>query len=120
SGVAGTSAKSVLRTSLVNVFRVDSSSFQRGPPAIARHSEAQSVVVRLRSDGARITLSIEDDGRGLPAGISEAAKSPTLGMTGMRARARQCGGDIEISRGDPQGLRLVVTVPVRPPSPEPA
>ena len=99
-----------------HLFRIAQEAFTN----IARHSEAQSVVVRLRSDGARITLSIEDDGRGLPAGMSEAAKSPTLGMTGMRARARQCGGDIEISRGDPQGLRLVVTVPVRPPSPEPA
>jgi signal transduction histidine kinase len=41
-------------------------------------------------------------------------------MTGMRARARQCGGDIEISGVSPHGLRLVVTVPVRAAEGEPA
>ncbi len=99
-----------------HLFRIAQEAFTN----IARHSEAQTVVVRLQSDGSRISLSIEDDGRGLPASVSETVKSPTLGMTGMRARARQCGGDIEISRVDPQGLRLVVTVPARPPAPEAA
>lgn len=99
-----------------HLFRIAQEAFTN----IARHSEAQAVVVRLRSDGESIVLSIEDNGRGLPPKRPEEVRPPSLGMTGMRARARQCGGDIEISPVDPHGLRLVVTVPARAPAAEPA
>lgn len=99
-----------------HLFRIAQEAFTN----IARHSEAQAVVVRLRSDGESIVLSIEDNGRGLPPKRPEEVRPPSLGMTGMRARARQCGGDIEISLVDPHGLRLVVTVPARAPAAEPA
>lgn len=99
-----------------HLFRIAQEAFTN----IARHSEAQAVVVRLRSDGQSIVLSIEDNGRGLPANHPEEVRPPSLGMTGMRARARQCGGDIEISPVDPHGLRLVVTVPARAAAAEPA
>lgn len=80
---------------------------------IARHSQATAVTVRLLADRSTIVLRIEDNGRGLPAGGPDPARPPTLGMTGMRARARQCGGDLELSPVDPHGLRIEVAVPVR-------
>lgn len=98
-----------------HLFRIAQEAFTN----IARHSEATAVVVRLYSNGATILLSIEDDGRGLPDGPEDASKAPSLGMTGMRARARQCGGEFEVSRVEPHGLRVEVAVPVRPPTPKP-
>lgn len=99
-----------------HLFRIAQEAFTN----IARHSGAGVVKVRLRSDGQQIVLHIEDDGHGLGPATPEAGKPPSLGMTGMRARARQCGGDIEISGVVPHGLRLVVTVPARAPVAEPS
>lgn len=100
-----------------HLFRIAQEAFTN----IARHSGAGAVKVRLHADGQKIVLHIEDDGRGLePSPHATASRPPSLGMTGMRARARQCGGDIEISGVSPHGLRLVVTVPVRAAEGEPA
>jgi signal transduction histidine kinase len=99
-----------------HLFRIAQEAFTN----IARHSQATSVVVRLYSNGATILLSIADNGRGMLPGGDDAQKPPSLGMTGMRARARQCEGDFEISRVEPHGLRVEVAVPVRLPDPEPA
>lgn len=100
-----------------HLFRIAQEAFTN----IARHSGAGAVKVRLHADGQKIVLHIEDDGRGLePSPLDKASRPPSLGMTGMRARARQCGGDIEISAVSPHGLRLVVTVPVRAAEGEPA
>lgn len=96
-----------------HLFRIAQEAFTN----IARHSEATAVVVRLYSNGATVLLSIEDNGRGLTAMGADPAKSPSLGMTGMRARARQCGGDFEVSAVEPHGLRVEVAVPVRPRAP---
>ncbi|MFM8360004.1 MAG: sensor histidine kinase, partial [Verrucomicrobiota bacterium] len=80
---------------------------------IARHSQATAVTVRLLADRSTIRLRIEDNGRGLPAGGPDPSRPPTLGMTGMRAWARQCGGDLELAAAEPHGLRIEVAVPVR-------
>lgn len=97
-----------------HLFRIAQEAFTN----IARHSEATAVVVRLSSDGTNVILRIEDNGRGIAVGESPAPRSPSLGMIGMRARARQCGGDFEISNVEPHGVRVEVIVPVRPPTPE--
>lgn len=99
-----------------HLFRIAQEAFTN----IARHAAARAVKVRLHSDGQRIVLHIEDDGRGLGPAAEGPTRPPSLGMTGMRARARQCGGDIEISPVSPHGLRLVVTVPARAPEAGPA
>ena len=99
-----------------HLFRIAQEAFTN----IARHCGAGVVAVRLHSDGQKIVLHIEDDGRGLGPAADGSTKPPSLGMTGMRARARQCGSDIEISPVAPHRLRVVVTVPVRVPEAEPA
>ncbi|MBM3849397.1 MAG: hypothetical protein FJ396_04270 [Verrucomicrobia bacterium] len=99
-----------------HLFRIAQEAFTN----ILRHAAARAVKVRLHSDGQRIVLHIEDDGRGLGPAAEGPTRPPSLGMTGIRARARQCGGDIEISPVSPHGLRLVVTVPARAPEAGPA
>lgn len=80
---------------------------------IARHSGATRVRVTLRADAGDIRLVIEDDGRGLPPPDATGIERPSLGMVGMRARARQSGGELRTERVEPHGLRLEVTVPAR-------
>lgn len=78
---------------------------------IARHAEATQVRIKLLLDGESIRLSIADDGKGLPPTVDE--PQPSLGMVGMRARARQCGGELSVSSVQPHGVRIEAVVPVR-------
>ncbi len=76
---------------------------------IARHAEAGHVSIALKHEEGRLRLSIVDDGKGIPPGDGETA--PSLGMVGMRARARQCGGSLTVSPNTPQGVCIEANVP---------
>ncbi|MEZ5386019.1 MAG: ATP-binding protein [Prosthecobacter sp.] len=76
---------------------------------IARHAEASHVKIQLTLSGRRIHLRIADDGKGIPASQREMA--PSLGMVGMRARARQCGGSLTVSPNTPHGVCIEANVP---------
>jgi signal transduction histidine kinase len=80
---------------------------------VARHSGATRVRVALTADAKEIRLVIEDDGRGLPPPDATGSERPSLGMVGMRARARQSGGELRTERVEPHGLRIEVAVPAR-------
>jgi signal transduction histidine kinase len=77
---------------------------------VARHSGAAEVIMRLDTTGDRVLLRIEDNGRGMPA---EVQNWPTLGMVGMRARARHVGGELTSINRSQGGLRLEVQAPAR-------
>jgi signal transduction histidine kinase len=76
---------------------------------IARHSQASSVHCKLWLDQAWLQLMIEDDGIGLTPNASE--QSSSLGLIGMRARARECGGSLELENVVPSGLRIKILLP---------
>lgn len=76
---------------------------------IARHAEASHARVRLSVDDASLHLTIEDNGRGLAPGFRHA---PSLGMVGMRARARHLQGDLRVLNRDGGGVRIEVQVPM--------
>lgn len=57
---------------------------------VLRHAEAKAMWVRLRSDGERVVLEVEDDGRGVGNGIGSAPGG--IGMAGIRQRAAELGG----------------------------
>lgn len=78
---------------------------------IARHSHATAVKVSLLQDDDDLLLCIEDNGVGLPAQNQESASS--LGIIGIRARARECGGSVSFENCKPHGLRLTARVPKR-------
>lgn len=92
-----------------HLFRIAQEAFTN----IARHSEATRVKVTLVAAKDTIRLSIEDNGKGLPLEIDDVIQSPSLGMVGMRARARQCGGELNVTHITPQGLRIEAIVPLR-------
>jgi signal transduction histidine kinase len=78
---------------------------------VARHSSATRVSVRVVHAESSVALTIEDNGTGLPANHQPAPAS--LGMVGMRARARQAGGELSVDSGKQGGVRIQVVVPAR-------
>lgn len=92
-----------------HLFRIAQEAFTN----IARHAEASQVKLSLVCEDDTISLSIEDNGKGLPAIVDEDIQSPSLGMVGMRARARQCGGELSVESVAPHGLRITAIVPAR-------
>lgn len=97
-----------------HLFRIS----QEALTNIARHSGATRVKLALTAEDGQIRLSVADNGRGLPADASSGpnAAKPSLGMTGMRARARSLGGDLNVSSGNGNGLgsglRIEVSLPM--------
>jgi signal transduction histidine kinase len=73
---------------------------------VRRHSGASRVEVRLGADAEGTWLRIADDGRG----FDPAAHNGGYGLAGMRARAAEVGGSLEIASGE-GGTTLTVRVP---------
>ncbi len=84
---------------------------------VARHSKASCVKITLQRHGHNLRLTLEDNGQGLPS--IPAPNRESLGLVGMRARARECGGRLILETPAPSGVRVVVLVPAGPPE-EPA
>lgn len=79
---------------------------------VARHSEAKRVWMSLTQNQGAVTLSIRDDGRGLPAAsINGSETANGMGMIGMRARARSTGGDVTVRSKPGDGVEIEVRVP---------
>jgi signal transduction histidine kinase len=79
---------------------------------IARHAEATEAWVSLRASRGTVSLEISDNGRGLRPVVAGAGNA-SLGIVGMRARARQLGGELTIENRREGGLRIRVRVPLR-------
>ncbi len=79
---------------------------------IARHSQATAAWMDLHVSPGRVRLTIADNGMGLTAQGTE-TKGPSLGMVGMRARARQVDGELLVENRKEGGLRIQVDAPLR-------
>jgi signal transduction histidine kinase len=74
-----------------------------------RHAKAQRVSVGLAVGADQLTVSVADDGRGLPS--DRGAPCLGVGIPGMRVRAQQFAGDLAIS-SDESGTRVVARLPL--------
>lgn len=81
---------------------------------VLRHSGAKRVSVELRVARGRVTLVIEDDGRGIDAKVVK--ESSSLGLMGMRERVAEHEGRFEIRGGEESGTRITVDLPMSPDS----
>lgn len=83
---------------------------------VHRHSGSPSAAIHIRRRDSEVTLEVEDEGHGLLQGVL-ASGSPGsafrlgVGITGMRERARQLGGSLEIVSGA-GGTRVSVVLPL--------
>jgi PAS domain S-box-containing protein len=80
-----------------------------------RHSRARSVEVRLRREGEALVMWVIDDGRGFDRGSVRAG----VGLSAMRERAADLGGNLEINSRPGAGTRVVLRVPLADGSPGP-
>jgi signal transduction histidine kinase len=60
-----------------------------------RHAQAQHLAVRLRREGGRVLLEVEDDGVGFDPS-ARALRATHLGLTSMEERAERLGGRLEV------------------------
>lgn len=77
---------------------------------VARHSGATRVRVALARYGNQVVLSLTDNGQGLPR---NGKRSLGLGLVGMRARAEQIGGALQMKNEPGGGFRIEVIAPLR-------
>jgi signal transduction histidine kinase len=73
---------------------------------VARHAHAQTCRVRLSLEGG-LCLEITDDGDGLPADFHAG-----VGLTSMRERAAELGGECRIEPGQTLGTRVWARLPL--------
>jgi PAS domain S-box-containing protein len=78
---------------------------------VARHAGATRVRVELTSRAGRIIVRVLDDGVGIPDPPGRVG--PSLGLVGMRERARALGGTLTIERVEPRGTSVTLEIPVR-------
>jgi len=89
-----------------NLLRI----FQEAVTNTLRHAQAKSLEVGLYQDEDTIRLVIIDDGIGFD--LQEAQnRRVSLGLTAMRERAQECGGQIRIVAVPGYGTRISVQVP---------
>lgn len=74
---------------------------------VVRHAQASEATLRLAASSHMATLSITDNGRGLPADLP----ARTAGISGMRERARLAHGKLEIESGPGGGTTVRLELP---------
>jgi two-component system sensor histidine kinase UhpB len=81
---------------------------------ILRHAEAETVTIRLKWEGDRVCLEVEDDGRGFDVErtAGEAVTRKQLGLLGIQERVSIVGGLAVVDSSPGHGARLQVSVPL--------
>ena len=75
---------------------------------VARHADATSLRVALRSEADGLTLTIADDGGGFdPAAVNGAR----FGLQGLRERAEMVGATLHVASSLPEGTAIRLVVP---------
>ncbi|MFF1798901.1 sensor histidine kinase, partial [Kitasatospora sp. NPDC058263] len=72
----------------------------------ARHARASRVEVALRALGGRVTLTVTDDGVGVPAGGRRS------GLRNLAERAERAGGSFALREAEDGGTRVVWEAPL--------
>lgn len=76
---------------------------------VVQHSRADHARVRLVATPGRVSLSVEDDGRGFDP---SAVPGGRFGLVGMCERARMLGGELVIDAAPGRGTRAEAVIPL--------
>lgn len=84
------------------IFRV----VQESLTNVYRHANSESVRIELEKQADWVSVRVRDYGTGVPKDINDRTLSSTLGVgiSGMRERVRQFGGEMTVSRAEPGTL----------------
>jgi signal transduction histidine kinase len=79
---------------------------------VRRHASARSVVLRVsrvgEGEAEQVSVHVEDDGVGF-----DPARANGVGLAGLRNRAEEVGGAVDVASAPGQGTRVTVRVPAR-------
>ena len=78
---------------------------------VSKHSQAKSVAIRLMAADSRVSLEVEDYGRGFEMGTGRSAEKH--GIRNIRDRARAMGADLFIDSELGRGTLVRVELPLR-------
>ncbi|MFO7741416.1 MAG: GAF domain-containing protein [Anaerolineae bacterium] len=87
------------------LFRI----FQEALTNVVRHAAASRVCVRLKVTREEATLTVQDDGRGISQ--SDLGDGRSLGLIGMRERARTLGGQVSFRGRSAEGTTVTACIP---------
>jgi PAS domain S-box-containing protein len=76
---------------------------------VVRHADARTVGIRIAQEGRAVTLTVQDDGKGVLQAGGTARKG--FGLLGMRERALLHGGSVEITGSPGRGTTVAVRIP---------
>jgi signal transduction histidine kinase len=95
----------------IALFRI----LQESLTNVHRHSGTKKVEVRLTLSESSVSLVVEDHGKGMSrdvlARFAESGTNVGVGLAGMRERAKELGGTLEVHSGK-KGTRLHVVIPI--------
>ncbi|HEX4349600.1 MAG TPA: two-component regulator propeller domain-containing protein, partial [Verrucomicrobiae bacterium] len=77
---------------------------------IAKHSGASEARLEFVLNGSTLEIAVEDDGAGF---LVSAANGSRYGVSNMRERIKEIGGEIEISSQPRKGTRIFLRVPLK-------
>jgi two-component system sensor histidine kinase UhpB len=89
----------------LTVYRV----VQEGLINALRHAQPSHVAVRVQLEGERLSVTVDDDGNGLPADWSRPGH---FGLRGLRERVLNLGGAFAVDNRAPKGVRLAAEIPL--------
>lgn len=85
--------------------------FQEAVTNAVRHAHPTRIAARVTGGASHLAMDIRDCGRGLPD--ARVADPASLGLLGMRERARSVGGTLRIRGRAGRGTLVSLRVPIR-------
>jgi two-component system, NarL family, sensor histidine kinase UhpB len=89
----------------ITLFRI----FQESMSNIVKHAHATHVTVDLNASKNEIVMTISDNGVGIKS--SDALKTNSFGLRGMRERAAALQGSFNVTQSSEQGTVITLTLP---------
>lgn len=80
---------------------------------VKKHAHATALSVQLEYGSDTIALEVRDNGRGGAVDETENAMPGHFGLTGMKERAADLGGTLEVSSVAGEGTMVRVCAPAR-------
>jgi len=93
----------------MTIFRI----IQEALANVYRHAESDSARVEVIGQSEQIVVKVRDYGKGISPRIARMASSAGLGVgiSGMRERIRQLGGELSVTRAEP-GTQVEAKIPL--------
>ena len=88
------------------IFRI----VQEATTNVIRHANASMVTIQARVRDGELVVEVLDDGIGMDG--NQSSKLNSMGLAGMRERARYLGGRLEITSTPGEGTRVALLIPL--------